>query len=86
MEVRIGPKSYRSRLPVGFVTGSVIDNIEAAEIGQLGKAFYNFNIRVSKEELGEAYYEAALVLNGHSNFKRYGLLDVVLYKLGRLVK
>lgn len=84
MEVRIGPKSYRSVLPVGFASGAIIDKMDAAEVGQMGQQIYSFNLRTSPVKLGEAYYERAFFLNGHCRFKRYSLVDLALYKLGRL--
>lgn len=86
MEVRIGPKSYSSQLPIGYAQGREIDMLDAAEKGQMGQAIYNFNLRTSKVTRGEAYYERAFFLNGHCRFKRYSLLDVVLYKAAHLFK
>ncbi len=87
MEVLIGPKSYRSVLPMGYVSGGVADAIDDAQVGSLGKQMYNFDVRISRvNKYGEAYYERAYVMNGHCRFKRYSLLDRILYKIGRLFK
>lgn len=87
MEVLIGPKSFRSELPMGYVNGTVADKIEDATRGALGQQVFNFNIRVSRiNKFGDAYYQKAFLLNGHCRFKRYSLLDRLMYKVGRLFK
>lgn len=87
MEVRIGPKSYRSELPIGYANGTIADKMDAANVGQMGQQIFNFNLRISKPNaFGESYYQRAFFLNGHCRFKRYGLLDVVLYKVAHVFK
>lgn len=89
MEVRIGPKSYRSALPIGHASGTIIDKMDGAERGQMGQQIFNFNLRVGPyrklpDGSSESYYHRAFFLNGHCRFKRYNLLDVVLYKIAHL--
>lgn len=87
MEVRIGPKAARSELPVGHVSATTYEQIEKADCGQLGKQVVEFNVRLTKpNKYGDAYYQKAYVLNGHCRFKRYGLLDVLKYKIARLFR
>lgn len=84
MEVRIGPKSYRSSLPIGYISGTIVDKLDAAEIGQMGNQIFNFNMRLRHLPDGSSEYIRAFFLNGHLRFKRYNFLDVAIYKLAHL--
>ena len=86
MEVRIGPKSYRSALPVGFASGTIVDKMDAAAKGQMGQQIFNFDLRVGPQRKlpdgsTESYYQRAFFLNGHCRFRRYNLIDLIIYKI-----
>lgn len=88
MEVTVGPKSFRSRLPMGKVPVNVAEQIRLADIGALSRQIYNFNIRISRNKqvdssTTEATYHRTFVLNGACRFKRYGIIDMLRYKIGR---
>lgn len=71
---------------MGYVSGSVAGQIDDADAGALGKQILNFNVRVSQvNAFGDAYYEKAFTINGRNRFKRYGMLDVLKYKVGRVL-
>ena len=84
MEVRIGPKSYRSQLPIGFISGPIVEKMDAATVGQMGQQIYNFNMKLQDNKDGSSDYIRAFFLNGHLRFKRYTLLDVAIYKLAHM--
>jgi len=87
-EVVIGPKSLRSEIPVGTVSSRVYEEILDAEVGQLGKQIYNFNMYLGVEvvngERVDRYYRA-FVVNGHCRFKKYNLFDRLKYKLFKML-
>lgn len=87
-EVTVGPKYYRSRLPVGKVDELTAQQIELADQGQLGKQVFNFNLKIKdlgeKDGVNEGLYSRAYVINGHCRFKRYGVIDKLKYAIGRL--
>jgi len=84
----IGPKYYRSALPVGKVTESVLEKVLLAEQGRLGTQLYYFNLRTSKEVKvpggTQAEYQKVYVMNGHCRYKRYTVLDLVAYRFFQL--
>lgn len=86
--ITIGPKYYRSALPVGKVGQSVFEKIQLAEQGRLGTQLFYFNIRIGKEVKvpggTEATYQKVYVMNGHCRYKRYNLLDLVAYRVSQL--
>ena len=90
MEVTIGPKYYRSsKLPMGKVGLEVAQKIELADKGLLGSALpYKFNVRIGRNKKvpggTEATYLQVYVLNGFVRFKRYNLIDRLLYRIAQL--
>jgi hypothetical protein len=83
--VTVGPKYFRSQLPVGEVGEEVLKKIDLANEGRLGLQLYAFNMRVGKGETGETgTYVRAYVVNGACRFKKYGLVDKLKYAVGRL--
>jgi hypothetical protein len=74
---------------MGKVGLEVAQKIELADKGLLGSALpFKFNVRISriKKVAGgtEADYQQVYVLNGFVRFKRYNLLDRVLYAIAQL--
>ena len=74
---------------MGKVGVEVAEKIELADKGKLGSALpYKFNVRISriKKVSGgtEADYRQQYVLNGFVRFKRYNLLDQLIYKIAQL--
>jgi hypothetical protein len=64
----------------------VLDQIKLADSGQLGKQVLNFDVRLTKPSSdGDAHFKRVFVINGHCRFKLYTLIDVVRYKLVRML-
>lgn len=84
--VRIGPKYYRSTLPVGKVEyETTFQKISLAEQGRLGQQVYNFNLLLGYIDKDTSTYIRAYVLNGHCRYKRYSLIDLAIYKVSQLL-
>lgn len=87
--IRVGPKShFKSELYMGKVTPIAAVHIDEADMGKLSKQMFHFNLYLGKIEVNGQVrddYIRAFVINGMCRFKRYSLLDVVLYKVGRLL-
>lgn len=75
---------------MGKVSTEVAEKIELADKGKLGSALpYKFNVRISRIKNRyyggtEADYRQQYVLNGFVRFKRYNLLDQLIYKIAQL--
>ncbi len=81
--VIVGPKYFRSNLPVGEVPETVAQQIDLANSGRMGKQMYPFNIKIKDDGL-DAVYARAYLINGACRFKKYNFLDKIAYQVGRL--
>jgi hypothetical protein len=82
--VTIGPKYYRSVLPVGKVDlETVYPKIALADQCRLGQQMYTFNL-LTHYEGNDSHYVGVYVINGHCRYKRYTFLDLLLYKVSQL--
>jgi len=73
---------------MGKVSAAVAEKIELADKGQLGTNLpLKFNIRIGKVKIlpnsTEANYQQVYVLNGFVRFKRYNLLDRIIYRIAQ---
>jgi hypothetical protein len=84
--VRIGPKYYRSALPVGKVEyETTFQHITLADQGRLGQQVYKFNLLLGYIGKDTSTYQQVYVINGHCRYKRYSLLDLAAYKVSQLL-
>ncbi len=75
----IGPKSYRSKLPMGKVDDVVVNMIAVAEAGKMSDGVFTFDIHT------RSGVRRGAILKWEVSYKKYNLFDKIAYATCRLL-